>query len=106
MLPFVGLMVEPAAEEAATGPSSDPSFASAYNYGGNLVGVQWQNGDETAYTQLGLSSDDSIEPSSVFATASPGDTNYETGTTTEEWWWVRHLKDGIAGDWVRAPFGE
>lgn len=106
MLPFIGALVAQGSAPGAVGPSGDPTFATVYLYGGDLAGVQWVTGDPDAYTQLGLSEGGAIDPSEVFDTAMPGQTSLETGGTTTEYFWVRHLRNDIAGDWVRAFVGE
>lgn len=107
MLPLVGALAARADDTPEPVPPSDtPKHASAYFYGGGRIGLQWANGDPTAYTQAGLSSSGSVEPTSVVQSAFPGETSMETNETATATWWVRHLKSGIAGSWVRAPFGE
>ncbi len=88
--------------EDTTPPSGPPTNASAYPYGGDLVGVQWTNGDTSASTQVGYNIDD-LDPTSVTATVSPSLTTYETGTEDECFWSVRHIKNGQVTAWVRAP---
>lgn len=108
MAAFAGLAAAAGTASGALGdpPSGAPSVASAYNYSGSLVGVQWANGDATAYTQIGLSGDSGTQPTSVYGSVAPGETSFETGTSTTEHWWVRHFKNGQAGSWVLAPFGD
>lgn len=83
-----------------TPPTGDPTNVSTYTYGGSKIGVQWTNEDGAAQTQIGNSLDTMTEPSSVFATVAPGVTSYETETTIECVWWVRHIRCGIVGSWV------
>ena len=89
-----------------TPPSGAPTSASAYTYGGTLVGVQWTNTDTNAHTELGIGADSTTDPTSVSASAAPGETTYETGTTTKCWWYVRHKRNGQASAWVYAPHGD
>jgi len=81
-------------------PAGTPLNGLAYQYGGSLIGVQWANGDPEAFTQLGLSSDSGTFPTEVFASAAPGATSYETGTTIVGQWWLRHHINGQSTAWV------
>jgi hypothetical protein len=90
---------------AGEGPDGAPTDASAYPYGGTLVGVQWRSTDLTASTQVALTG--GAEPTSagqIVDTVAAGGENYETGTTTNGFWWVRHAKNGQFSAWVVAPF--
>lgn len=100
---YAAMMRDTTPASPPTPPEGDPSSTSAYFYGGSLVGLQWVNGDAAAYTEIGLSGAPGTEPSSVTDIVAPGVTSYETGTTTETHWWVRHKRDGIAGNWVIVP---
>ena len=106
MLPFVGGFVSQTAAPGSVGPSGVPTSPTVYEYGGGLAGVQWVTGDPNAYTQLGLSVDVETPPAEVSDTAMPGQTSLETGVTTAEYWWVRHLRNDTATAWVLAFPGE
>jgi hypothetical protein len=89
---------------AGEGPDGAPSNASAYPYSGNLVGVQWVSGDVTASTQIALTGGASPSSGDIVATAAAGATSYETGSTSQGFWWVRHAKNGQFSAWVVALF--
>lgn len=89
---------------AGEGPLGAPSNASAFPYGGGLVGVQWTNGDATAVTQVALTGGADPTASDVVATAAAGATTYESGTTTQGFWFVRHAKNGQFSSWTVAYF--
>lgn len=86
-------------------PAGLPTNASTYTYGGGLVGVQWTNGDTSAYTGVGRSGSSTVPPSAETYIASPGATSLETGESLDEHWWIRHYKNSQYGDWVYAPAG-
>ncbi len=87
-------------------PTGDPSNLSAGFYGDEWSGLktflQWVNGDANSWTATGFSTDPGTEPTTVWASASPGETHYETGRaySASEYWWVRHTRGGTPGDWV------
>lgn len=82
------------------GPQGAPTNVTVYFYAGSKVGVQWTNGDEDAQTQLARTG--GAEPTSADATVGPGQVSYETGSTEEFFWWVRHIRNGQTGSWVLA----
>lgn len=87
-------------------PAADPSGFTAGFYGDELSGLkvrlQWANGDAEAWTQVGFSTDIGTEPTSLWDTRPPGDTQYETerAYSATEYWWIRHTRGGTPGDWV------
>jgi hypothetical protein len=84
-------------------PDGPPTSVSIAKYAGNLVRVQWTNGDPDSQTQVGFQgSDASTEPTTVTATTTAGATSYETGETCSCWWWVRHIENGQVTAWVQA----
>ena len=108
MLPvFVGLgaaVGTTASEETpdTTPPSGPPTNASAYTYGGSLIGVQWTNGDSTAETEIARTTAALIEPTSRDYIVPPTETAFQTGETERCYWWVRHRKNSQYSTWVLA----
>lgn len=100
---------EAAAGSPAPGPTGPPTNASTYNHGDELcplTGVQWTNGDVTAYTDIGNSASASVDPTSVFVQVSPGVTSHETNVNdTSLFWYVRHTKNSQSTVWVLAGAG-
>jgi len=90
-------------------PDGPPRFPSTYFYGGEenpLLGVQWVNGDTTAWTQIGFEDQGGGEPTVHAFTIPPGATSYETGMSygilSGTAVWVRHTRGGTPSDWVEA----
>ena len=101
---FTGLAQAAAAaveDEDTPPPDGPPTNASAYPYGGTLVGVQWTNGDPLASTQIGYNISNA-DPTSVTDTVGFGTTTFETGTEDECFWSVRHIRNTFVTVWVRA----
>ena len=98
-----------AAGSPGPGPTGPPTNVSTYNVGDEefpFDGIQWTNGDVTAQTAVGFSTSAGTDPTSNFATRSPGDTSYETGScTSPRYWWVRHQKNAQFSAWVTGGIG-
>ena len=72
------------------GPSAPPSNLTRYYYSGVRIGLEWTNGDATAYTRIywngaylkqkdpGISSDETAKTSGLF-----GISHYKNGQETE-----------------------
>jgi hypothetical protein len=81
-------------------PSAVPGTPTTYLVSEDTgeIGVQWANGDPTAWTQVGYNA--SGEPTSVSTLVAPGVTRWDTGTTDQAGWYVRHTKGGTPSAWV------
>lgn len=107
------MMIVPAASSAhaplpegspGLGPTGPPTGGAEFVYAGNKIGLQWTNGDPLAFTEIGQSES---EPTVALYQVGPGETTYETGTTTSNEWWVRHLRNGQRSAWAKIfPEGE
>lgn len=86
-----------------SGPSGDPMNLTRFIYSGNKVGLEWENGDATASTEIWRSEYMPTPPSdpSYVKTESPGVTVTETGDYESEGWYyfARHVKNGQYSDW-------
>ncbi len=111
MLAQVGMLGAASGEAGSVGPgpTGPPTNVSTYNAGDEgdpRTGVQWTNGDVTAQTQTGFSTDSGTDPTGPWLASAPGVTSQDTtDSTTGRWWWARHVKNGQVTAWVLGGEG-
>ena len=89
-----------AAGGAGPGPTGPPTDVSIFKHTGDLVGVQWSNGDTLSFTQIGFGALGT--PETVTATVNPFVTSYETEEECSCSWYVRHIRNSQTSAWVIA----
>jgi hypothetical protein len=64
------------------------------------VGLQWVNGDLDAWTEIAYSTDGDPVLGETLMMVAPGVTRWDTGTTNQTGWYVRHTRGGTPGEWI------
>lgn len=96
------LMAAGGADAGGAGPDGPPTDASLYNYDVDKIGIQWTPGDDEAATQIGFSETSGDSDPAVQATLTAGATAYETGSTDNTFWYLRHIKNRLVSAWVEV----